>query len=301
MAKANNVEFQVGVIILIGIMLLAGALYWLQGYKLQLNSQVIHVRFDDVGTLAAGDPVTVSGVRKGRVSDLALTRGGVDVELVLYKDVELRRDATFTIRNLGVMGERFIAVWPGNDSLMLDTGAVVSGDYDTGLPEVMGVLGDMVIELRSLVSSLKRTVASDESLDKFDRTASNLERISSLLVSILAENEEKVRITADNFLDASHRIRRLIATNAESADSSFSRLARASERLDRFTAQLDTLAQSARAFARTIEEEDGSLQMLLRDRRLYDDLRRTADNIDDLVLDIKANPRKYLNLQIKLF
>ena len=43
------------------------------------------------------------------------------------------------------------------------------------------------------------------------------------------------------------------------------------------------------------------MQLLMEDRRLYDDLRRTADNVDDLINDIRANPRKYINLKVELF
>ncbi|MDH4035075.1 MAG: MlaD family protein, partial [candidate division Zixibacteria bacterium] len=90
---SKNIEFRVGVIILIGIVILAGSLYWLQGYKLKANSQRVLVLFDDVGTLAAGDGVTVSGVRKGKVNDLRLTPQGVEVELWLSQDVMLKKDA----------------------------------------------------------------------------------------------------------------------------------------------------------------------------------------------------------------
>ncbi|UCC45035.1 MAG: MCE family protein, partial [Candidatus Zixiibacteriota bacterium] len=93
--------------------MLAAALYWLQGYRLERNSQVIKIRFADVGTLALGDRVTVSGVHRGKVNKLRLTEDGVMVEILVYQDVMLRQDATFTIKNFGVMGERFIAIDPG--------------------------------------------------------------------------------------------------------------------------------------------------------------------------------------------
>ncbi|RKX24831.1 MAG: MCE family protein, partial [Candidatus Zixiibacteriota bacterium] len=33
----------------------------------------------------------------------------------------------------------------------------------------------------------------------------------------------------------------------------------------------------------------------------YDDLRRTADNLDDLITDVRANPGRYVNLKLELF
>jgi len=94
----NNIEFRVGVIIVLGLAILFGSLYWLQGRRLERNAQRVKVSFQDVGTLAIGDRVTVSGVQKGKVDGLTLTSSGVDVELMLYNDVILNRDASFIIR-----------------------------------------------------------------------------------------------------------------------------------------------------------------------------------------------------------
>lgn len=301
MASGNNIEFRVGVIVLLGLILLLASLYWLQGYRLKYNSQLIDVRFDDVGTLAVGDKITVSGVRKGKVNHLELTNDGVLVELQIYRDVTLRSDAVFTIKNLGLMGDRFIAIAPGKDSVQYDTTLVAEGRYDTGLPEVMGMMGEMVSELRDLVHSLKRTVASDSSLDKFNRTVSNFESVSASLANYMDRNEERFDSTASNFLDASRRLNQLFERNEASVDSSVQRFASVSSHLDGFVHQLDTLALSARSFADALENEEGTLRLLVEDRRLYDDLRRTADNLDDLINDVRANPRRYINLKVELF
>jgi len=301
MAKANNIEFRVGVIVILGLIILIVSLYWLQGYELRRNAKFVTVRFDDVGTLAVGDRVTVSGVHKGKVNGLRLTEGGVLVELQFYRDVIIKRDATFTIRNFGLMGERFIAVWPGSDSVEFDLASEAIGAYDPGIPEVMGLLGDMIVELRQVVSSLKRSVASDSSLQRLDRTLSNFESVSASLAGYLERNESRLDEVATNFLTASRNVKQLLQRNTAAIDSSADRLDRASGRLEQFTCQLDTLATSARHFADALENEEGTLQMLVEDRRLYDDLRRTADNLDDLISDIRANPGKYVNLKVELF
>ena len=92
---AKNIEFRVGVVILLGLIILAGSLFWLQGFQLEQNSQRIYVRFADVGTLAVGDRITVHGVRSGKVNSLALDDKGVVVELLLDRGVVLKQDAAF--------------------------------------------------------------------------------------------------------------------------------------------------------------------------------------------------------------
>lgn len=301
MARETNVEFRVGVIILIVILIMAWSLYWLQGYKLESNSQLVKVWFDDVGTLSVGDKVTVNGVHRGKVDKLYLTEGGVIVELRIYQDVILRQDATFRIRNMGVMGERYIAISPGMDSTALDTEALAKGLYDTGIPELMGTLGEMTRELKLMVSTLRKTVASDTSLERFNNTVKNLERSSNAIASYLTRNESKLDKTAENFLQASSKLNRLLAGKEERVDSTLSRIERASIGLEEFVVGLDTLSHAARRLATSITEGDGTVQAMLEDRRLYDDLRKTADDLDDLILDIRENPSRYIKLKVEIF
>lgn len=301
MARETNVEFRVGIIILIVLILMAWSLYWLQGYKLEANSQVIKVFFQDVGALSIGDKVTVNGVHKGKVNKLYLDDGGVIVELQIYQDVELREDATFRIRNLGVMGERYVAVRPGSDSASYNPEIVAQGQYDTGIPEVMGTLGEMVGELRTMVSSLRKTVASDTSLQRFNNTVANFEQASNSLVRYLEHNEAKLDTTASNFLEASSKLNKLLNGKGEKIDSTLNRIDRASVGLEQFVIGLDTLSQATRRLATAINEGDGTLQAMLEDRRLYDDLRKVADEMDDLIQDIRENPSRYIRLNIEIF
>jgi phospholipid/cholesterol/gamma-HCH transport system substrate-binding protein len=300
MAK-RNVEFKVGILIIIGIIILGGSLYWLEGHRLRMNAHMIDVRFDDVGALAVGDKVTVSGVYKGKVNALTLSDRGVLVQVQLQREVTLNSDATFTIKNMGVMGERFIAIDPGTDTTELNYDRVIEGDYDPGLPEVMGLMGEMITELRQLVGSVKRTIGSDSTLSLFNETLSNMEQLSSSLMAYVERNEGKLDTTAENLVVASNRFNELLQENSGKIDSTFTRFNRTSVKVEEIVAVLDTVSTSARAFARRLDNPDGSLQLLMEDRRLYDDLRRTADNVDDLINDIRANPRKYINFTLEIF
>lgn len=300
MAK-NDVEFRVGVIILLGIIILAVSIYWLRDYKLEQNSKMVQVSFGDVGTLTVGDNVTVSGMRKGKVKKMTLTENGVTVEMMLANDVRITKGTRFVIKNLGVMGERYIAITQGEDTTTVPTDVVFQGEYDTGIPEVMGLLGEMMVELRTLVRSFKNTIGSDSSLTKFNRTITNLELVSKSLSDYLENNERNLNRTADNFYQASESFKNIVKDNKTKIDSTAVRIDRITGNMENLITQLDSLSLSFRQFADNINNPEGTLQLLTEDRRLYDDLRKTADNIDDLITDIKANPRKYINLKVEIF
>jgi phospholipid/cholesterol/gamma-HCH transport system substrate-binding protein len=159
----------------------------------------------------------------------------------------------------------------------------------------------MIVELRNLVYSVKKTVASDSSLAKFNRTVGNFERLSASLADYMERNRAKLDGSVDNFHRVSQELNRLVADNSRRVDSSIQRVDRISQNLDLFVMRMDTVSVRLRDFAEAINNPEGTVQLLANDRRLYDDLRKTADNIDDLVTDIRENPRKYINLKVELF
>lgn len=297
----KNIEFKVGIIILLGLVILVGSLYWLQGYRLSRNSQLIKVQFSDVGTLSVGDKVTVSGVSMGKVESFKLDSSGVIVELRISRKVHLDSSATFTIKNMGVMGERFIAISPGNSGVPFDTLAVAKGRYDQGIPEIMGLLGQTITELQSMIKSFRENVQAESTLYKFNAILTNLDDVTHSTATYLKGNQAKLDSMTENFLDASKQLSGLLTRNAPAIDTSVQRIERITSNMETLVIRLDTVASTARRLADAIETHEGTIQLLLEDRRLYDDLRQTADNIDDLINDIKANPRKYINLKIQLF
>ncbi|MFH2036324.1 MAG: MlaD family protein [Candidatus Zixiibacteriota bacterium] len=298
---SKNIEFRVGILIIGALIIFVGSIIWIQGYRFNKDNYRFNVIFDEVGSLAKGDPVMVSGIRMGRVLDLGLIDEGVEVELVVSNQVVLKEDATFTVKNIGLMGERFMAVNAGKSEKRIDLSKKIYGNYDTGIPEMMGMMGEMTNELRNLVLAIRSSVASDQNLEKLAATVENFEDVSKTLADYLHRNRNNFDNAAVDFMKAAKALEGLVSRNAERIDSSLIRGDRISGRIDSMTANLEAMSSSAKQFADRLNNGNGTLQLLVDDRRLYDDLRKTADNLDELIVDIKENPKKYFNLKLSLF
>ncbi len=298
---SKNIEFRVGLFVIFAVIIFVLAIVWIQGYRLRQDTYTLHVVFDEVGSLSEGDPVMVAGIRKGKVTNLQLVKGGVEATIILGNDVKLKKDATITVKNIGLMGERFIAIRQGKSDQPLDITKPFHGTYDTGIPEVMGMMGEMVTELRNLVFALKKSVASDANLNKLSETIGNFEKLSASLADYVDKNKENFDQAAENFLAASKSLNKLITANANKIDTTIQRVDDISSRLQTVIADLEHVSKTAREFADNLNQGDGTIQMLVDDRRLYDDLRKTADNLDDLIKDIRENPKKYIQLKVELF
>lgn len=111
-------EIWVGIFVALGL----GALVFLALRASNLveysDGQVyrLHASFDNVGGLRARAPVTIGGVRVGRVGsidyDIENFRAKVVLEINQRYD-QLPQDSTASIRTAGLIGEQFVSIDPG--------------------------------------------------------------------------------------------------------------------------------------------------------------------------------------------
>ena len=101
------------------------------------------MEFPQTGGLGASDEVQVNGIRKGAVQSMELVGDRVYVVLALSSDVQITTDSRVAIRNVGLMGEKVIAV-----DLVVHRGRLCrqatrfAGIFESGMQEVMAGLGD---------------------------------------------------------------------------------------------------------------------------------------------------------------
>ena len=298
---SKNVELKVGLLVLVGGAILVFALWLAKGYRYGQDYYPVEVIFPEVGALAPGDPISVSGVGKGKVKTIGLHHGRVMATLDLSSDVLLMEDASFVVKNIGLMGERFVAVKTGVSDTPLDLTIPAEGTFDAGIPEVMGMMGGVIESMNELVVLLKETVISPATLDKFSETITSLEKLAARLDETSKINAPKVDRAVDNFARLSETLRKGLDRNQEYIDTAAQNFDSASRRLIKLVADMEEASARFKSFATDLDQSEGSLRMLMEDRRLYDDVRRTAQNIDSLVNDIRQDPRKYINLTLELF
>jgi phospholipid/cholesterol/gamma-HCH transport system substrate-binding protein len=74
--------------------------------------------FSEAGGLTAGNPVTVSGIKVGAVSDVELHHGDALVTFTMKGDVPLGADTTAHIRTGTLLGERVLTLESGGHGTM---------------------------------------------------------------------------------------------------------------------------------------------------------------------------------------
>ena len=85
----------------------------------------VSARFDNIGSLKARAPVTMAGVRIGRVNDIRLDSDSYQAEVVMDLSGEYKKipvDTSASINTQGLLGEQFVSLEPGGQQKYLTDG-----------------------------------------------------------------------------------------------------------------------------------------------------------------------------------
>jgi phospholipid/cholesterol/gamma-HCH transport system substrate-binding protein len=107
-----------------------------------------------------------------------------------------------------------------------------------------------------------------------------------------------MRAGARSFGSSAQRFDSLLARNESSIDTILAGFEVAAERLPALVEGIEEVTAALGRISGRLESEDNTMGALLNDRELLDRLESAIANLDGLVTDIKANPKKYLKVEI---
>ncbi len=297
-AMNRKIEIQVGVTMLVAIAVLLWGIAWLSNYAKAHVQRVWHVSFAQIGGLAEGNEARVNGVRKGAVKSLRLVDDRVIVDLALSKDVQLTQDCRVAVRDVGLMGDKVIAVDYRSSGSPWSARDTIPGVYEKGLPEVMAEVGQAIGAIAAISTQLDSLAVTMNRGGGLAATVENFRRTSQELQQAVTENRAALRTTLANFSATSETARSLVVNREAQLRGALDHFASAAENLDRLSGRLDSLRSALQSTASKLERGEGTIGKLVNDDRLYADLNASVRDLKALISDVKANPRKYFKFSV---
>jgi phospholipid/cholesterol/gamma-HCH transport system substrate-binding protein len=132
MGNSRGLEIGTGLFVLLGFAALAFLTTQLPGSKLGMltdsGGYAVTARFENVGDLQAGAPVTMGGVKIGRVTDV--TFDSKDYKAVVSMAIDTRYtqipdDSWANIETAGLLGAKYVGLDPGGSETYLAGGSQI--------------------------------------------------------------------------------------------------------------------------------------------------------------------------------
>jgi phospholipid/cholesterol/gamma-HCH transport system substrate-binding protein len=291
-------EIQVGVTVLAALAVLIWGVSWLKEFSLQRSVRTWTVMFPQTGGLGASDEVQVNGIRKGAVKSMELVGDRVYVKLGLADDVRLTTDSRVSIRNVGLMGEKVIAVDLSATGAEYTERDTIIGIFELGIGEAMASLGGAVSSVSELSTQLSAVASTLSGQGDFAATMKNIERTTSELRLMVEENRRSVRTTLASLEATAGTVKGLTTDREAKLGKAVDDFTTTMARMDRLSARLDSLTQSLNSVAGKVDRGDGTLGKLVNQDGLYRDLNASVASLRSLIEDIKKNPKDYFRFSV---
>ena len=315
-------QVRVGAVLLVAAAVLVAAVIKLGAATNLFSNRYSLVTFlADANGLREGGSVMIAGKLSGTVRSidfLPVDRDSTrNLRLVLELDralqAQVRGDSRAKLRTVGLLGDKVIDISPGTPQFeVLAQGdtipATPSLDYDVVIERAAGAVDELVAlttDLRTITGGLVRGEGTAGQLltnrALYDELTNTLQRTNSLVARLQNPNGSVGRLLGDpalydNLVSVTASMDSL-AGQLNGGQGTLGRLLRD----DTLYTRMAGVVAEADSVLHLMHEGDGLVPKLLTDQLLYDRLNRTLTEMNELLENLRQDPRRYFKGLIKIF
>jgi phospholipid/cholesterol/gamma-HCH transport system substrate-binding protein len=313
MTKENKRIVKTGILFVFIIFLTIWGVNYIRSNDIITGKTKLYAVYDNVKELSEGNYVFLNGTKIGKIAKVDFLKGNLNkllVEFHIRKDIKIPDSSIAMITSTDIMGTMGLKIiLAKNSNKYYKSGDTLIGDVEASIQEevnkqilplklktesMIGTLDSLLVAFRAVFNPGTRNNIK-KSFEHIQITLKNLESTTSRLDTLM--KSEKNRIS--DILKHAESITSNLENNNESINTILSNFEEISDTLASANF-VNVIYQAESAISRInivldkIDKGEGSLGLLLNDRALYDKLEQSSKDLDELLLDIKKNPKRYV-------
>jgi len=307
--KIRN-ETKVGVLAAFAIALLIIGYNFLKGNSIFSRETVLFARYTHVDGLGVSKPVLINGFQIGRVDALTLQPNGTIIATLKIKDkYDIPKNTIARLESTDLLGGKAIIMDLGNSADYAQDGDTLNANVEKGLMEAVQPVqkkAELIIaKMDSILTSVNSILNPnfqknvDKSFTSIASTLGSLEATSKKVDALVGSESSKlssilsnVEAITVNFKNNGAKIDGIL-TNLNSVTDKVAAL--------NFKQTIDNANKAVadlQGIVTDVKNGKGSLGQLINDKQMYDNLTNAAKNLDNLMIDLKANPKRYVHFSV---
>ncbi len=293
-------------------LLMLVALYWgvnfLRGRDIFNSTNTYYATYDQVHGVQKSSAIVIKGFKVGVVGDIDYDpsqSNRIVLAFNINSKYRIPENSQARIFSDGLMGGKAIEIVMGNSERYLVNRDTLHSSVDKDMLELAGSELEVIKEKFTMIAdNLSKTLVSlnnilEQNTANIEGTLSNISEMSSSLNYVLTNERENLRGAIANINEFTAALKR----NSGNFDTIMTDLGQVSGRLaevdikalgDNLAASLDRLS----AILTSVESGEGSIGKLFADDGMYNSLTSAAENLSELLEDLKARPGKYVNFSV---
>ncbi len=296
-------EIKVGLLTVAAIALFIFGYQYLKGRNLLQNDRVFYAVYNNVEGLTKSAPVTINGLRVGNIDDIDFldNSGRLLVKFHVDEAFSFSRESTAQVYSTSLIGGKALSIVPNFESQApaAQSGDTLRSNIDEGMQgEIMDEflplkekIEHFVVTADSVLANVNKTLnpetrnAISSSVQELNKTLVEFRKVSSNANSLLADNKENLNRTIANLDTTTANFAKISDTLAQ-------------VEIAGTVKEMEAAIAKVNAVLDKVGNGEGSLGKLMTDDALYVNLEKMSKQAEELIQDIKLNPKRYVHFSV---
>lgn len=264
-----KLEMKVGIFITIALVILAYLIIKVGSitFLIQKEGYELYATFSSIAGLEKRASVRLAGIKIGSVEDISLKGGAAEVRMKINKEVKIRKGSKATVSSLGMMGEKYIEIFPGPSAApFVEADSYLEGIQPLSVDQLGQTFYSIGEDLKSLGETFKEAIVTERGGNRLQKILEDIQIFTGALKEISSENKTLLKETVNDT--------RMVALKLNDAVENFSKI------LNNVSSQMESLIKENR------EDLRESIKSL---KEISNRTKVMMDDIDNIITNINSN------------
>ncbi|MGA1825874.1 MAG: MlaD family protein [bacterium] len=298
-------EAKVGLFVIVAIILSCLWTFRIGNFNFfkKKNGYQLKVMFESVPGLDRGAKVKVNGVDAGKLLSIQLVKGKPEVTLQINEGTNIWSNAAAQIKSIGLMGEKYVEIFPGTDAypLLKDGDFIKHGVTGTGITEMGDDASKLMGDVSELIAILKDTAS-----ERLGPIMDNIEQLTGELTKAVEVNQEllsQLMVNMNALLVQNRDSIGGIVSNTETISADFAdnlphvmdkmqdvltQLRSGLESFEEPMGRLNIFVNNLNEITDKINKGEGTLGKFVTDDKAYEQITSALSSVEELVGGAKS-------------
>lgn len=288
-------EIKIALVAIVSIVLLFFGMNFLKGMTLFSSGNSYYITFKDISGLSSSSPIFANGYRVGVVKDVSFdyeNNGDVVVEFMVDDDLQIPRGSTAEIVSDLMGNVKMNLLLADNPRDFVAMGDTIMGVINSGMlgkaKDMIPVIEKMLPKLDSILANINMLLSDPNigrTLGNVQKTTENLTVTTQQLNALMANVNKDVpglMGKASGLLDNANNL----TANLAAVDVAST------------VAKVDQTLANVQQLTSKLNNNKGTLGLLMNDETLYNNLTNTVLSADSLLINLREHPKRYVHFSL---